>query len=103
MTPHESLDRATGHHDAFAVQLPPDLVGTMDLPVGLPDALDLGCQGLVTPHSLATLFRIAPQGNVAPVTRRGNLQLPADRLDPEGITVFVDERSQDWNRRSSSA
>ena len=58
LTLHEPLDRTTGHHDAFAVQLPPDLVGTIDLQVGLPDAFDLGHQGLVTPHSLAALFRI---------------------------------------------
>ncbi len=103
LTLHESFDRTTGHHDDFAVQLPPDFVGTIDLQVGLPDALDLRHQHLVTPHSLAALFRIAPQGNMAPVARRGNLQLPADRLDPEGITMLVDERPQDLNRRSSSA
>jgi len=52
---------------------------------------------------LATLLRMALQGKVTPVTGWGDLQLPADRLDPEGITMRVDEGSQDLNRRSSSA
>ena len=87
--PHESLDRSTGHHDAFAAQLPPDLVGAIDLQVDLPDALDLRHQGPITPHSLAALFRIAPQSDMTSVARRGNLQLPAYRLSPEGITILV--------------
>jgi len=103
LTPHESLDRTAGYHDAFAVQLPPDLVGTIDPQVGLPDTLDLGHQHRITQHSLAALFRVSQQGDMTPVARRGNLQLPADRLDPEGITMLVDEGPQDLNRRSSSA
>ena len=91
ITWRSTLDGTTGHHNVFAVQLPPDLVGTVDLQVGLPDTFDLGHQHLIAPYSLATLFRIAPQGNVAPVAGRGNLQLPADWLDPKGITMFVDE------------
>ena len=42
-------------------------------------------------------------GSVTPVTRRGNLQDLADRLDPVGIPVLVDVRLQDLSRRSSSA
>ncbi len=37
---HQSLDGATGYRDAFAVQLTPDLVGAVDLQIGLPDPLD---------------------------------------------------------------
>jgi hypothetical protein len=37
------------------------------------------------------------------VTGRGNRQYPADRLDPILITMFVNERNQVLDRRSSSA
>jgi hypothetical protein len=53
------------------------------LQVGLPDAFDLGNQRFVALHSLATLFRMVPLGDMTPVARRGNLQLPADRLGPK--------------------
>jgi hypothetical protein len=43
--PHESLDRATGHADRLPIQLPPHLVGAIDLQVGIPDAFDLDNQG----------------------------------------------------------
>ena len=36
-----ALDRAAGHDNAFAGQLPPHLVGAVDLHVGLPDTLNL--------------------------------------------------------------
>jgi hypothetical protein len=38
-----------------------------------------------------------------PISRRGNLQDLADRLDPMGIAMLVDEIPQDLSRRSSSA
>ena len=37
------------------------------------------------------------------ISRRGNLQDLAERLDPEGIAMLVDEVLQDLSRRSSSA
>ncbi len=40
---------------------------------------------------------------VAAVSRRGDLQDLADRLDPVGAAVFVDKLPQDLSRRSSSA
>src|SRR5450830_1339501 len=40
---------------------------------------------------------------MSPIRRRGNLQDLAERLDPIGITMLVDEGSQDFSRRSSSA
>jgi len=47
--------------------------------------------------------RLAHLGSVTPVTRRGNLQNLADRLDPIGIAVLVNVRLQLLSRRSSSA
>jgi hypothetical protein len=40
---------------------------------------------------------------MAPVSRRGDLQHFADRLDPVGIPVLVDVGVQDFSLRSSSA
>ncbi|CAG9266242.1 hypothetical protein BDI4_970025 [Burkholderia diffusa] len=40
---------------------------------------------------------------MASVARRGNPQNLADRLDPEGVAMLIDEGLQDLNRRSSSA
>ena len=84
-------------------QLPPDLVGAVDLHVGLPDALDLRHQDLVALSAGAALCRLAPQRCMAPISRRGDLQYLADRLDPVGIAMLVDEVLQDLSRRSSSA
>ncbi len=62
---HQPLDGAACHHMAFAVQLPPDLVGTVDLHIGSPDAFDVGHQGLVAPSTLATQRRRALPGCIA--------------------------------------
>ena len=77
--------------------------GAIDLHVGLPDALDLGHQRLVASSASAALFRAATKGCVPSVSRRGNLQNLADRLNPVGVAVLVDEVPQDLSRRSSSA
>jgi hypothetical protein len=37
------------------------------------------------------------------ITRRGDRQNPADRLDPERVAVVIDDIDQDLSRRSSSA
>ncbi len=37
------------------------------------------------------------------VRRRGDRQHPADRLDPVGVAMIVDERDHGFDRRSSSA
>jgi hypothetical protein len=37
------------------------------------------------------------------IGRRGDRQNPADRLDPESITILVDERFHRFSGRSSSA
>lgn len=36
------------------------------------------------------------------IRRRADLQYLADRLDPKGVTVLVDEVPQDLSRRSST-
>ena len=100
---HEALDRAAGNRHPFTVQLAPDLVGPVDLHVGVPDPLDFGRQFSVAPGTDTPPTGIAFLGGMAPIAGRGNPQDLADRLDPVGITVPVDEVGQDLSRRSSSA
>ncbi len=47
-TAHEPLDRAACCLDALPVHLQPDFVGAVDTWVGLPDALDVRHQRVVT-------------------------------------------------------
>lgn len=46
---HQALDRAASHFVLFTMQLPPDLVGTIDPEIVVPDALNL-----VAPQRIAT-------------------------------------------------
>jgi len=42
LSSHQALDRATRDGTPFAAELAEDLVGTVDLHIGVPDPLDLG-------------------------------------------------------------
>lgn len=81
---HEALDRAAGDPGALAIQLRPHLVGSVHLPVVGPDPHDLDLERLVAPGTR----RRRPAGRSV-VGRRGELQLRADRLDPERAAVRV--------------
>jgi hypothetical protein len=59
--------------------------------VGLPDALYRRHEGTVALRPGAAPVRLAQQRRVPPIARRGDLQDLADRLDPEGVTMLVDE------------
>src|SRR5690606_25062272 len=100
---HQTFDRAAGNGDAFSVELLPDLVGTVDLHVGSPHTFDVRSQCTVTLCALTSQGRVALLGGVAPIARRGDLQHLADRLDPVGLSMLIDEALQDFRRRSSSA
>lgn len=61
------------------------------LHVGLPDAFDVGRKHLIAMGANASQLRVASYRSVPAIARRGNLQHPADRLDPKGMTMLVDE------------
>lgn len=103
LPPHQSLDRASRHRHALTHELPPDLVSTVDLKVDHPDALDLRYQSIITLRSGTALQRIALKHPMVSISRRGDLQNLADRLDPVRVTVRVNKVPQDFSRRSSSA
>lgn len=100
---HQSLDRAAGYTNLLPVHLRPDLVCAVDPHVGVPDTLNFRAQHVITLDSGAALRWIAKLRSMAPVTRRGNPQNLADRLDPECVAMLIDEGFQDLIRRSSSA
>ena len=100
---HQSLDSAPGNGNSLTVHLFPDLVGSVDLHIGVPDPLDLRDKFVIVLGPVTAQYRLAHLGSMTPVTRRGNLQNLADRLDPIGIAVLVDVRLQLLSRRSSSA
>ncbi len=101
--PHQPLNSTESHGRSFTPELPPYLVGTVDLHVGLPDALNLRRQQFVALVSSPALVRLAHQRGVAPMRRRGNLLDVTERLDPESNALLVDKGLQDFSRRSSSA
>lgn len=100
---HQPRDRTACHRNTFPIHLFPDLRHTVDLHIGLPDTLDLRLQKLVAFGADAASGRISKLCSMTSVTRRGNLQDLADRLDPKGVAMLIDEGLQDLNRRSSSA
>ncbi len=83
LQPHQPCDRTACHRNAFPVHLLSDLRHTIGQNVGLADALDLGAQNLVAFRARTTSGRISKLHRMASVTRRGNLQDLADRLDPK--------------------
>lgn len=100
---HQSLDSTTRRCHTFACQLPPHLVGTIHLHIGLPDAFNLRHKCLVAMSPGAALVRLAQQRCMSSVSRRDNLQDLAERLDPEGIALLVNKGSHNFSRRSSYA
>ncbi len=88
---HQSFNRASRCLRPFARQLAPNFVSAIDLHVGLPDALDLRLEHIVALSTGAALLRVAPKRGIPSISRRGDLQNLADRLDPESIAMLVDE------------
>jgi hypothetical protein len=65
---HEPLNRAAGHRHLFAIELTPDLVGTINLHVGLPHPLYLWHQFVITVGAGTAQGRVAQLSRVAPVS-----------------------------------
>src|SRR5690606_7999034 len=100
---HEPLDGAASDGNALSAELPPDLFGAVHGEVLLPHATNLRAELLVTLLSVGSQRRIPVPSPVRVVRRRGDRQDIADRLDPVGTAVLVDEHDHHLGRRSSSA
>ena len=100
---HQPLHGATRDSEPFPQQLTPDLAHAVDGEVVREDAGDLGLQLQVALGSSRQLAGIAPLRHVLAIGRRGDRQHLADRLDPVGLAVIIDEGDHRLNRRSSFA
>ena len=95
---HQSLHGQASNPDAVTVQLPPDLAGSIDLIVGVPDPADLDLElviALLTWGGLALLGRVIAAGR--------HLEHPTDGLDPEAVPAGIDHPDHLVRGRSSSA
>jgi hypothetical protein len=63
----------------------------------------MGQQHLVAVRPWRSAYAARAAAPRADDSLTGDLQYLADRLDPEGVAMLVDEISQDFSRRSSSA
>jgi hypothetical protein len=100
---HQARHRAAGDRDLLPVELAPDLAHAIDAEVRLEHAPDLGLQGRIALGAARQLLRVGSSRDMGVIRRRGDRQDPADRLDPVGVPMLVDEGDHDLNRRSSSA
>jgi hypothetical protein len=57
----------------------------------MPDALNIRLESLVSQHAVTLKLWMALPGGVPSITRRGNLQNLADRLDPVLLSMLVDK------------
>ena len=87
---HQPLPSTAGRRGTFTVELPPDLACPIDLHVGVPDRLDTRDKFVILLGPVTPQRRVAYLGCATPVTRWGNLQNFANRLDSRGVTVLVD-------------
>src|SRR5205085_10437223 len=93
---HQAFHGATRHSMLFTVQLSPDLVRAVDAEVLAPYPADLALEHLITQGASTewTCLRRV-------IRRWGNLQHPADRLDPKPVAMFVDVTDHLARRPSS--
>ena len=96
-------DRTASAGHARPYHLPPDLAHAVDCEVLGEHACDLGLQGPIVPCPCQQACRILSLRDALVVGRSGDRQDTADRLDPIGIAVIVNESNYRRNGRSSSA
>jgi hypothetical protein len=70
------------------VEFVPDLELAVDAARACVDASDLGEQGSIAPGSRGRWSYAS-----RPIGARRDLDLPTERLDPEAVTVRIDERA----------
>ena len=101
--PHQPGDRAASGAEALPPQLTPNLAHAIDTKVLLEHPPDLDLQISVAADPVGQAGGIGAPGEMGMISRRGDRQNPADRLDPVGLTMIVDEGDHRFSGRSSSA
>lgn len=64
---HETLDRAARRVDTFPLELPPDLLCTIDLHIDLPDALNVRAQHVIALGAWAAQCWLFLSGHIAAI------------------------------------
>src|SRR5262249_668596 len=100
---HQAANPTPGGPEILAAHLLPDLARPVHLVVLVPDALNDRPEDRVLLGTRRTPHRIPFFHFAFEVRRRGDRQHAADRLDPVGAFVLVDEGDHHFARRSSSA
>src|SRR6056297_367099 len=103
MKMHEPLHGATRDVVPVATKLIPDLASSVAPPALAVGHLDLLYVNSILPGAVRGKLWIARSGGMAMEGGWGDLQNTADRLDPEGLAVLLDEGDHLRNGRSSSA
>lgn len=98
---HEALDRAARHGNAFAFELPPDLLCAIDLHIEMPNPFNLRQQDVIALGACAAQLGLPLMGSMAAIRRRGHLQDRAGGLYPEAFSVTIDECPYGFCRRST--
>jgi hypothetical protein len=101
--PHEAADRASRDVLSLPPELAPHLAHAVDAEVRIEYAPDVGLQDEVAPGPGRQPGRVGAPGDMGAVRRRGDRQHLADRLDPVGPAMVVDEGDHRFSGRSSSA
>ena len=100
---HQPSHRAPGGGLSLPPELPPDFAHAVYAEVGVEHALDVAGQDQVTLGPSGQTGWVSASGGMSAVGRWGDRQHLADRLDPVGPAVIVDERNHRLKGRSSSA
>ena len=94
---------AARDHAAFAMHRLPDFLRAVHTSIGAPHARNLGAESGIALCARWHTRRVRRARFLLVVQRGIGLQLRADRLDPEGLTMRVNEAHDHGPRRSSSA
>ena len=100
---HQSFDGTTGDGDAIPSKAPPNFASAVDLEVIIIHTPDFTRHLSIASKARRFPLRLSLSRLVLVVSRWGDRQLRADRLDPLFGSALVDKRRHYFGRRSSSA
>src|SRR5688572_20511251 len=100
---HQSFDSTAGNGDAIPSEAPPNLAGSVDLEVIFIHAPHFTRHLSIASKARRHPLRLSLSRLALVVSRWGDRQLRADRLDPILAPMSVDEGDHYFGRRSSSA
>jgi hypothetical protein len=89
--------------EAIATLTITDLLGSIDLTVSSPEALNRRPAGLISLGPVGSQSRTAQPSRMPPIRRRGALQNPANWINLKAASMLINNRPRYFRRRSSPA